>query len=146
MLWTHHQVELQWTKSPPINAQLREQSLCPFLAPAPTKATGSTIPPFKPTYGAKTQYLQKVDDSPALDMAGKKLIQEVCRVFLYLACDVDGGLLPALSSLASQKVNPTEKTMELCKQFLDHMAMQEDAILTYHMSNMVLAIHGSSSY
>jgi hypothetical protein len=36
--------------------------------------------------------------------------------------------------------------MELCKQFLDYMAMQEDAILTYHTSNMVLAIHSDASY
>jgi hypothetical protein len=39
ILWTHHQVGLQWTKSPPINAQLLEQSSCPFLAPSLMKAT-----------------------------------------------------------------------------------------------------------
>ncbi len=38
------------------------------------------------------------------------------------------------------------KQMELCKQFLDYMAKQEDAILTYHASNMVLAIHSNASY
>jgi hypothetical protein len=36
--------------------------------------------------------------------------------------------------------------MELCKQFLDYMAMQEDTILTYCASNMVLAIHSNASY
>jgi hypothetical protein len=36
--------------------------------------------------------------------------------------------------------------MELCKQFLDYMAMQEDVILTYRASNMVLAIHSNASY
>jgi hypothetical protein len=36
--------------------------------------------------------------------------------------------------------------MELYKQFLDYMAMQEDAILTYHASNMVLAIYCNASY
>ncbi len=51
-----------------------------------------------------------------------------------------------LSSLASQQTNPTEKTMELCKQFLDYMVMQEDAIVTYRASNMVLAIHSNASY
>jgi hypothetical protein len=71
----------------------------------------------------KKQNSQAEDDSPTLDKAGKKFIQEVCRVFLYLALAVDGGLLPLLSSLASQQANPTEKTMELCKQFLDYMAM-----------------------
>jgi hypothetical protein len=55
-------------------------------------------------------------------------------------------LLPALSSLASQLANLTEKTIELCKQFLDYMEMQEDAILTYCPSDMVLAIHSNASY
>ncbi len=36
-------------------------------------------------YPAKKQYSQAEDNSPALDKAGKKFIQEVCRVFLYLA-------------------------------------------------------------
>jgi hypothetical protein len=103
-------------------------------------------PHVKPTYEAKKQYSQVEDDSPNLDKAGKKFIQEVCGVFLYLAHAVNGGLLPALSSLASQEANPTEKTMELCIQFLDYMTMQEDAILTYHANNMVLAIHSNASY
>jgi hypothetical protein len=36
--------------------------------------------------------------------------------------------------------------MELCKKFLDFMATQEEAILTYHVSEMVLAIHSDASY
>jgi hypothetical protein len=83
---------------------------------------------------------------PALDKASKKFIQKVCGVFLYLARAINGGLLPALSLLASQQANPTKKTMELCQQFLDYMATQEDAILTYRASNMVLAIHSNASY
>ncbi len=59
---------------------------------------------------------------------------------------VNGGLLPALSSLASQQANPTEKTMELWTQCLDYMVTQEDAMLTYRASNMVLAIHSNTSY
>jgi hypothetical protein len=68
------------------------------------------------------QNLQVEDNSPTLNKAGKKFIQEVCRVFLYLVPVVDGGLLPALSSLASQQANPTEKMMKQCKKFLDYMA------------------------
>jgi hypothetical protein len=97
-------------------------------------------------YGAKKQYSQVEHISPAIDKAGKKFIQEVCGVFLYLALAVDGGLLPALSSLASQQANSTDKTMELCKQFLDYMGTQEDAIVIYHASNMGLAIHSDASY
>ncbi len=103
-------------------------------------------PHIKPMYGAKKQYSQVEDNAPAFNKARKKFIQEVCGVFLYLAQVVDGELLPALSSLASQEANPKEKMMELCEQFLDYMAMQEDAILIYHASNMVLAIHSNTSY
>jgi hypothetical protein len=67
-------------------------------------------------------------------------------VFLFLARAVDGGLLPAFSSLNSQQANLTEKTMGLCKKFLDFMATQEEAILTYHTSKMVLAIHSNALY
>ncbi len=35
---------------------------------------------------------------------------------------------------------------QLCKKFLDFMATQEEAILTYRASKMVLAIHGDASY
>jgi hypothetical protein len=94
----------------------------------------------------KKQYSQVEDNSPALNKARKKFIQEVCGVYLSLACAVNRELLSALSSLASQKANPTEKTMELCKQFLDYMAMQEDAILTYCASDTVLAIHSNASF
>jgi hypothetical protein len=96
--------------------------------------------------GQKKQYSQEDDNAPALNKAEKKIIQEVCGVFLFLARAVDGGLLPALSSLASQQVNPMEKTMLLCKQFLDFMATQEDAVLTYRASDMILAIHSNASY
>jgi hypothetical protein len=36
--------------------------------------------------------------------------------------------------------------MTLCKQLLDYIATQEEAILTYSASNMVLAIHSNASY
>jgi hypothetical protein len=133
-------------KSPPLNARTRAQGTNPFPTPSPAKQQDQPYPHIKPNYGAHTQYAQGEDVSPALNKAGKKFIQEVCGVFLFLAQAVDGGLLPALSSLASQQANPTEKTMELCKKFLDFMAMQEEAILTYHASEMVLAIHSNASY
>ncbi len=36
--------------------------------------------------------------------------------------------------------------MELCKKLLDFMSCQEEAVLTYRRSNMVLAIHSDASY
>ena len=36
--------------------------------------------------------------------------------------------------------------MVLCKQYLDFMASQEDAVLTYRASDIILAIHSDASY
>ena len=36
--------------------------------------------------------------------------------------------------------------MKKCKQFLDYAASQEEEILTYKKSDMVLAIHSDASY
>jgi hypothetical protein len=83
---------------------------------------------------------------PPLDKEDKRFIQEVCGTFLFYARGIDGGILPALSALASQQVQPTENTMTLCKSVLDYMASQEEAVLTYKVSDMVLAIHSDASY
>jgi len=123
-----------------------QKALTRFQHPPPSKRQDQPYPHIKPNYGAKTQYSQEDDNSPVLSKAGEKIIQEVCGIFLFLARAVDGGLLPALSSIASQQANPMEKTMVLCKQFLDFMASQEDAVLTYRASDMVLAIHSNASY
>ncbi len=89
------------------------KALARFQHTPPQKQHDQPYPHVKPTYRAKKQYSQVEDNSPALDKAGKKFIQEVCGVSLYLAQAVNGGLLPVLSSLASQQANPTVKTMEL---------------------------------
>jgi hypothetical protein len=122
------------------------KALTHFWHPPPVKSQDQPYLHAKPNYGAKTQHATAEDTTPPLDKAGKKLIQEVCGVFLFLARRVDGGLLPALSTLASQQANPTKQTLALCKQFLDYMASQDKAVLTYKASNMVLAIHSNISY
>ncbi len=63
-----------------------------------------------------------------------------------MARAVDGTMLTPLSALASEQASPTELIMEKCLQFLDYAATQDDAILTYKASNMILAIHSDASY
>jgi hypothetical protein len=103
-------------------------------------------PHVQKNYGAKVQHAKDPDDSPPLDYAGKKYIQEVTRVFLFLTQVVDPSMLTPLSAFASKQAAPTEKTMQKCLQFLDYAASQEDAIITYRASDMKLAIHSNSSY
>ncbi len=103
-------------------------------------------PHVKKQYGTKVQHAKPHDDTPPLNKAGKKFIQEVTGVFLYLARAVDSTMLTPLSALASEQVAPTENTMQDCLQFLDYAASQEDAIVTYQASDMKLAIHSNASY
>ena len=117
-----------------------------FQHPPPMKPQNQPHPSVKKTYGAKVQYANPPDEAPALDKAGKKFIQEVMGVFLFLARAVDGTMLTPLSALASEQANPTELTMEKRLQFLDYAITQDDAILTYKASNMILAIHSDASY
>ena len=67
-------------------------------------------------------------------------------MFLYYARAVDSTMLVALSSIASEQAKPTATTMKKIKQFLDYAASQEEAVITYHASDMVLAIHSDASY
>jgi hypothetical protein len=55
-------------------------------------------------------------------------------------------MLVALSSLADEQCSPTEHTMEKVKQFLDYASTQENAVIIYKASDMVLAIHSDASY
>ena len=48
-------------------------------------------------------------------------------------------MLVALSAIASEQATPTESTMKKVKLFLDFAASQEEAIVTYRASEMVLA-------
>jgi hypothetical protein len=103
-------------------------------------------PNVKKKYGVKEQFAKPIDKTPLLDKSGKKFIQEVNGVFLFLAWSMDGAMLTPLSALASEEAAPTEATIEKCLQFLDYAASQEDAFLTYKASNMVLMIHSNNSY
>jgi hypothetical protein len=148
ILWTYFKMGLRGQKGPRLNARVCYQSPYPFSASPTCQVSGSTL------YCMPTQIMgqrlsmpwQRTQPPPPLDKAGKKFIQEVCGVFLFLARGVNGSLLPALSALASQQANPTEHTLALCKQFLDYMASQDEAALTYKASNMVLAIQSDTSY
>ncbi len=123
-----------------------QKALTRFHHVNPIKPQHQPYPHVKVIYGAKAQYEACPKESPKLDKVGTKFIQEVTGVFLFLARAINGRLLPALSALASEQSNPTEETMQKCKLFLDCMATEEEMILTYQASNMVLAVHSNALY
>jgi hypothetical protein len=73
------------------------------------------------TYGKDTQAPMPTDDSPLLDGAGKKCIQQVVGSFLYYARAVDPTILMALSDITTQQTTPTENTKKQVDQFLDYI-------------------------
>ena len=97
-------------------------------------------------YGAKKQYATQELTAPLLDDKAKCFIQQVCGKFLFLGRAVDSTLLCPISAIASQSSKPTTDTMQQTLQLLDYLATQEDAVLSYHASDMVLAVHSNVSY
>jgi hypothetical protein len=97
-------------------------------------------------YGAKKQYSTQESKAPMLDNKAKRFIQQVCSKLLFLCRAVDSTLLCSISAIASQSSKPIEDTMQKTLQLLNYLAMQEDAVLSYHTSNMVLAVHSNTCY
>eukprot|EP00804_Cyclotella_cryptica_P027184 CCRYP_017173-RA/>CCRYP_017173-RA protein AED:0.37 eAED:0.37 QI:0/0/0/1/1/1/2/0/314 len=98
------------------------------------------------TYGAKQQFVDTADDSALLSNTDKTSVLEVIGVFLYYARAVDCTMLPALGSLATQQLAPTQNTMSKVHQFLDYAMTHPDAMITYCASNMILAVQSDASY
>jgi hypothetical protein len=68
------------------------------------------------------------------------------RQVFILGRAVDSTLLCPISAIALQSSKPTEDTMQQTLQLFDYLAMQEDAVLSYHASDMVPAEHSDASY
>jgi hypothetical protein len=86
------------------------------------------------------------DDSPLLDNARKKCIQQIVGSFLYYARAVDLTILMALSDIATQQATTTENTKKQVNQSLDYMWIHPDAKIHYRAFNMILNVHFDASY
>jgi hypothetical protein len=126
--------------------QYVQNALHRFQYEPPKRKQNQPYPHVPVEYGAKTQFVRPEDDSPLLNKEQKQFIMQVTGVFLYYARAVDGTMLTALRAIVAEQATPTENTLKKCKQFLDYAASQEEAILTFRASDMVLAIHSDASY
>ena len=99
-----------------------------------------------PIFGARAQYVEPEKASRLLDKTNKTYVQAVTGTLLYYARAVDSTILTVLNTIATQQVAPTESTLEEVKQLLDYCASQEEALVTYNASNMILAVHSDASY
>ena len=113
---------------------------------APTKCQDSPHEHAPIKYGATAQYATDNDTSKPLDEQDTKRVQQINGTYLFSGRAIDSPLLVALGSLALQQSNTTEQTKAKLKQLLDFIASQEEPILTYRASDMILAAHSDASY
>ena len=110
------------------------------------KPQDQPYPQLSPNYGAKQQYAEQDDTLPMLSKKDTSFVQEVVGTFLYYAHAVNCTTLTALGSITTQQPNLTKNTMEKVEQLLDYAATHPDAIITYQVSDIVLAAHINASY
>jgi hypothetical protein len=123
-----------------------DKAFLKFKHDAPSKKQNSPHPHAIPQYGAKTQYAESQDESPLLNKEDTKHVQAVMGTLLYNARAVNSTILTALRSLATEQAKPMQKMVEKVKQLLDYCASQEEAIITYNISKMILVIHRDAGY
>eukprot|EP00804_Cyclotella_cryptica_P022993 CCRYP_015003-RA/>CCRYP_015003-RA protein AED:0.12 eAED:0.12 QI:0/0/0/1/1/1/2/0/454 len=124
----------------------KAKALKQFHHKPPSEPQHSPFPTKPIKYGAKKQCAAPPSTAPLLDKKGKKFIQQVCGKLLFLGRAVNSPLLCPISAIASQSAAPTQDTMTQTLQLLDYLATQEEAVLTYHASDMLLAAHSDASY
>eukprot|EP00804_Cyclotella_cryptica_P013547 CCRYP_012910-RA/>CCRYP_012910-RA protein AED:0.33 eAED:0.31 QI:0/0/0/1/1/1/2/0/567 len=98
----------------------KAKALKQFQHKSPSEPQHSPFPTKPIKYGAKKQYATPTSTAPLLDKKGKKFIQ--------------------------QSAAPTQDTTTQTLQLLDYLATQEEAVLTHHASDMILAAHSDASY
>ena len=83
---------------------------------------------------------------PPLNKEETKYIQAAAGTLLYYGRAVDRTILTVLSAIATEQAKPTEKTRKAIHQLLDYCALQEETIISYSTSKMILAIHSNTGY
>ncbi len=112
----------------------------------PKTKQNSPHPHAAPQYGAKAQYAEDADNSPSLGKEEAKFAQAVAGTLLYYGRAVDNTILTSLSAIAMEQAKPTTKTLAKVKQLLDYCATQDEAIIAYEASDMILAVHSDAGY
>jgi hypothetical protein len=128
-----------------MSGYLRKAMIC-FGHEKPSKIQNSPHSHKITQYGAKIQYPEDEDESSPLNKEETKYVQAVVGTLLYYWRAVDSTILTSLSSLTTKQAKPTQKTMETVKQLLDYCTAQEEAIITYSASKMILNVHSDAGY
>ena len=113
--------------------KLRKPQHCPY-EPAPNK------------HGKESNEITEEPESPRVNNEKKKYVQQVVGSFQYYARAVDPTIQQALSAMAEEHSNPTEKALRRVSQCLDYMATHPDTIIHFYASDMISNVHSDTSY
>ena len=58
---------------------------------------------------------------------------------------MDSTVLTPICAIASQLANPTKETLAHTNQLLDYLATQEDTVLTFNRSEMIMTVQSDAS-
>ena len=98
-----------------------------------------------PTYG-KGDQISDQDNSPTLNKAGVKRLQEIVGSMLFYARAIDCTMLTAVNHLASLQSNPTQKVMEAAHRLLMYAAAYPRNEIKFMACGMVLHVQSDASY
>jgi hypothetical protein len=99
-----------------------------------------------PVYGAKTQYVEDENNSPALSAKDVNKVQQLMGKFLYYARAVDPTLIMPINVLASEQTKATSDTADKVIKLLNYCNTHPETKIRYHASGMILYIHSDASY
>ena len=98
-----------------------------------------------PTY-SNADTVEVTDDSPPATQAQQTFLCKAVGIFRYYVDAVDFVLIKPMALLAKEQSNPTEATMERLNRFLNYIAQNQQAVLSYRPSDMQLVIHSDASH
>lgn len=98
-----------------------------------------------PTY-SNADTIEVTDDSPPASPAQQSFLRKAVGIFRYYVDAVDFVLIKPMALLAKEQSKPTQATMERLDRFLNYIAQNQQAVLSYRPSNMQLVIHSDASH
>jgi hypothetical protein len=127
-----------------INAALNK-----YQHPSPTRPEHALHKWNPPVYGAKTQYVEDDNNSPALSAKNVTKLQQLTGTLLYYAREVDPTLIMPINVLASEQTKATSDiadTADKVIKLLNYCTTHPETKIRYHASDMILNIHIYASY
>jgi hypothetical protein len=117
-----------------------------YQHPAPSRAEHAPHKWNPPVYGAKTQYVEDGEHSPAMSPKYLNRLQKLEGTLLYCAIAVDLTLIMPANVLASVQTRVTSDTADKIIKLLNYCTTHPEATLRCHASDMILNIHSDASY